>query len=114
MTKAKIELIFWLLMVVILPTITGLLWGNSLLLTIILILLSGVYFYFRHTREDLYFYFIALIVGPFGETIAIKLGAWYYAQPEFFGIPLWLPVLWGLSGIVLKNLLKSINQIWTK
>ena len=40
---------------------------------------------------------VGAVTGPTMEAIIIHFGGWTYSNPSFFGIPVWLPLLWGLS-----------------
>jgi hypothetical protein len=67
-------------------------------------LVISVFAFIRwHTASDIIFYFVAFVLGPAGELCATVFGAWSYAQP-FYLIPTWLPLLWGLAALVVKNL----------
>lgn len=52
--------------------------------------------------------------GPLTEMIAIKFGVWTYARPDFFNIPFWLFVLWGMAAVFLFETAKEINKLGVK
>jgi hypothetical protein len=60
-----------------------------------------------HTKSDLIFYFVAFVLGPLGELIAIYFGAWGYTEPFYF-IPIWLPFLWGIAALFMKKLSETL------
>lgn len=72
---------------------------TSVLLTGILVLTLG----FWHTRKDMTHLFIAALVGPAMEAVCVYSGAWSYSNPNLL-VPVWLPLCWGLAGIILPRL----------
>jgi hypothetical protein len=55
-----------------------------------------------------FFYFVAFVLGPLGELIAICFGAWSYAEPFYF-IPIWLPFIWGIAALFMKKLAETLT-----
>ena len=83
------------------------LWSHPIILSACLVLI-GVFMLRRwHSKADLLFYSVAFLLGPLGEAIAVRSGAWSYSKPSFL-IPLWLPLLWGIVGLFLKKLCESL------
>lgn len=70
-------------------------------------LVSIILFIRWHAPSDFVFYFVAFVLGPVGELFAAAFGAWTYAQPFYF-IPTWLPLLWGIAALVVKNLSETL------
>ena len=83
------------------------LWTKPILLTGCYFIISIMLFFRWHAPSDFIFYFVAFILGPLGEIFAIVFGAWSYAQP-FYVIPTWLPLLWGIAALVVKNLSETL------
>lgn len=52
--------------------------------------------------------------GPICEMIAIKYGVWQYARPDFFNIPFWLFILWGMAAVFLFETAKEIHKLGVK
>ena len=104
------EFIFWFCVIFLLCFVVGSFWQNQFLLTVILLLLAGMYFLRFHKREDFLYFFIPFFLGPIAESLIVRLGAWSYSQPYFFGVPLWLFSIWGISGLLLKKLVESLNK----
>jgi hypothetical protein len=55
-------------------------------------------------------YIFCAIAGSASEMIAITAGAWHYANPQFAGIPIWLPLLWGSASILFMQLSEPLNS----
>ncbi len=83
------------------------LWKNQALLTGCYVVISLMLFLRWHTASDVLFYAVAFVLGPVGEFFATVFGAWSYAQPWYF-IPAWLPFLWGIAILVVKNLAETL------
>ena len=50
----------------------------------------------------------AAVLGPLGEILISATGAFDYANPDFAGIPMWLPALWANGGLLIRRLLLPI------
>ena len=83
------------------------LWQYPALLTGCYVIISIMLFWRWHAPSDVVCYVVAFILGPLGEIFAVAFGAWSYSQPFYF-IPTWLPFLWGLAILVLKNLSETL------
>ena len=51
---------------------------------------------------------IAAVVGPACEAAISALGAFDYADPDFAGIPMWLPALWANGGLLIRRMLAPV------
>ncbi|GEM_PF-5034834 len=58
------------------------------------------------SRQFLLYFLISAIGGAFGEIICMRFDVWYYTHPFFLklGIPLSLPLAWGLSAVTIALL----------
>lgn len=50
-------------------------------------------------RTTLVAFLIGAIGGPLSEVVAVHFGAWSYADAQLLGIPVWLPLIWGLAAV---------------
>ena len=50
----------------------------------------------------------AELLGPLGEIAISATGAFDYANPDFAGIPMWLPALWANGGLLIRRLLLPV------
>ncbi|MDO8556835.1 MAG: hypothetical protein Q7R96_06735 [Nanoarchaeota archaeon] len=85
------------------------LWSYPLILAIALIIVSGWALSLHKQKSELILYIIVGIGGAIAETIPIYVGAWTYGQSQVVGIPIWLPPLWGLAGLVSKWFFEDIT-----
>jgi len=80
------------------------LWQYPLFLGFILLVLSAVMLLYFGLRSNYKIYLFCAIFGAAAEAIAIFFGTWTYSLPNFSGIPLWLPFLWGIAGVFIKQI----------
>lgn len=61
---------------------------------------------FWHRERDIYIFFVGGILGTLGEYICIELGFWDYHYPAFrsIGLPVSLPLAWGLSSVIIGRI----------
>lgn len=89
-------------------------WENQILCSLLLIILAGVKHKFSPIKRELVLFVLSGMIGSLMESAMIANGVWFYTQPFFFNLPLWLPFLWGLTGITgitfYKGLQKKVNQ----
>jgi hypothetical protein len=106
----KKELLFELFIYALLVILVAALWNKPVILTVCYGAMSLFALLIWHTKRDLFFYFVAFILGSVGESIAIYFGAWKYSKP-FYLIPLWLPFLWGLAALVVRNMSETLSKV---
>ena|GEM_PF-1325976 len=82
----------------------ALLYHDEILLTAAVILV-GVATLAIDKWKNMKHFFIAMAVGGACENLAVALGGWSYANAGFLFAPLWLPIGWGLSVVVMDELL---------
>lgn len=88
--------------VVVLAT-TVLLWRDALLAALVLAVIDvGMLLYLKSKKYFIIFCY-GFIFGPASEMLAIHFGVWSYAEPQFLGIPLWLPFVWGAASITIAS-----------
>ena len=89
-----------------------LLWGNPLLLTLVLIITSAVIIWSGKNRgKDICLYVAVFFIGSLTEAVAIFFGAWKYSLPNIIGIPIWLPFGWGSTGVSTERIYLEINRL---
>lgn len=106
------EVFFMAIVYVIGLTIVFNLWRNNLLVAAILALLWATNIKYWHTKSDNTLFALGFFAGTLGEINAVQLGIWSYANASFFGIPAWLPLLWGETAVVAKRFADVLNQLY--
>lgn len=84
------------------------LWTDNTILTALLLIISVSVLAFR--RRYLSSYLLAALIGTTTETVAIFSGAWSYSNPTFI-IPIWLPMAWGIAGLIFKDIMDFISTL---
>lgn len=86
------------------------LWQNNILLTAILIFISG-FVLLKGNKEERIVFLASFIFGPIIDFILVPRGVWTYGNPSIFGVPLWLPFLYGIFTVNTIKIGKSIRKI---
>ncbi len=86
------------------------LWRSAFLLSFVLVVMAFIrHRVFPIKREFLWLVFVG-ILGATGEGLIMLSGAWSYAEPQIFNMPLWLPFLWGLTGPTAVTLYQGLTD----
>lgn len=91
------------------PLVIGLvfLWfvKNEIITTIGILLVILITFKIDYHKKEFYWLLIGIITGTIcelGGDYFFKLQFW--ADGAFFGIPLWLPLLWGYMFVIIRRI----------
>lgn len=90
------------------------LWQNNSVLFIVALIECFVVMNLWHEKYDVIYFIVAAALGPIGEIICIHYGTWSYTKPSLFGIPIWLPLVWGLAGILITRIARTIVRAFKK
>ena len=102
------DLIFELVVYIICIFLIVLFWQNSFVLFVGILVVSAIIFIKWHEKKDFIYYFVAFFLGTIAEIIAVYSGAWQYTKP-FYLIPVWLSFLWGIAGLLLLKIGKTLS-----
>lgn len=86
-------------------------WESNIVLTALLLTMSAVVLIWLSSKEEKILYFICFVLAPVFDLILVPGGAWTYGNPFIFGIPLWLPVGYGLSTVMIVKIGNSIARL---
>ncbi len=67
----------------------------------------------RSFKHGLLLFVLSGLLGAAAEAFAVGFGPWAYAFPEIFGVPFWLILVWGTSGVFLARMSGWIRE-WLK
>jgi hypothetical protein len=84
-------------------------WKNNLIVFFILTAFSIILLISRSKTELILFLFCG-ISGMIAEVVAIFFGTWNYSNPSFFGVPIWLPILWAIASIYMIRIAKFLEK----
>lgn len=90
------------------------LWKYNLILMIILIVLSIIFLLILKNKKDLVLYLICGMSGALAEAFIVFRDVWIYQNPDIIKIPIWLPFLWGIIVLFIKQVSIKIDPQQTK
>lgn len=73
------------------------------LLTLGLLFVVLVRLIFFHESLDVIYFIFGACVGPTVEIILASLQLYLFTEPDFLGMPYWLPVFWGNVALALRR-----------
>ncbi len=97
----------WLKRLIFLCTLitVAFLFQTPLLVVVMLLIIHSLYFVITKDRkESLIIYLGVGVLGASAELLCILTGAWEYSNTDTFGMPYWLPLVWGSAGLFMKDL----------
>jgi len=94
--------------------ITIFFYKNNFLATILLLIVSIISLLKWKSWATLIIFLFGALWGPICENIAIKYGVWEYAFPNFFNVPIWLFVLWGMAAAFLYQTALEFRKLGVK
>jgi len=101
MKKNIILLIFF-----VLPVISLWFFKNEIITCFIIVIILGINFYFfEYHKNEILWFLIGVIAGTtleVGGDIFYKLQSW--DKGSLYGLPLWLPLLWGYGFVFIRRL----------
>lgn len=107
----KRDLVVGTILILIGIMIISLLYPMNFILLFVLIVLSVLTLKTRVKKGDVHLFFTAAVLGPLAEIVAIYFGAWSYTNPTFLGIPMWLPLAWGLFIVTVRRLSEALTKL---
>ena len=86
-------------------------WPSPYLLTALLALDGALMLRARRSSEDLAHLIFCGAFGALAEVFGIGFGAWSYTLPQASGVPLWLPLIWGIAALFVKEIGMQISAM---
>ena len=111
MDDPKKDIILGFLIYVSNILVTYYLWQNNAALTVIFIVMSAFVLLKWANKEERIVYFVSFILGPILDLILIPRGVWSWGNPSLFGIPLWLPLMYGILTVTAIKLGKLTAKL---
>ena len=84
-------------------------WQNTVLITVLLFVLA-VLINLKSNKLDIIFYVVVAVFATIVESVAMGTGEWTYTQQHILNFPIWLPLYWGMGGVVMKDLYSVMKQ----
>jgi len=95
--------------IVVVVLLIALFWENNVVLTLFVAAYTAFLLKLWHETEDLRRLIFVVIVGTASEIISVSFGAWTYNNPTFLGIPIWLPLTWGIAVLCLRRFIIGLK-----
>jgi hypothetical protein len=84
--------------------LTAVLWRYPVALIALLVVTAAAIYRIRPNASSVVVYATAFVFGPAAEAVSITTGAWEYDSNNLFGVPVWLPFVWGNAGLFIQNM----------
>ncbi len=85
--------------------VTAIFWRNIWLTVLLLFLFGILMMRIENDKSVIFIYTVSFIFGALSEILVINVGsAWQYTSKQIFGIPFWLPFIWGNVGLFINRL----------
>ena len=103
------DLVLSVVSIVVVIILIALFWKDNLILTLFVAAYAGLLLKLWHEAEDLRCFIFVVFVGTASEIISVSFGAWTYNNPTFLGIPIWLPLTWGIAALCLRRFITGLQ-----
>ena len=78
--------------------------NNVLLFTIYLILTLGLIYSHKDKTEFVIFAY-GILIGAIVEVVGTQISGYQsFVKPDFGGIPMWIPIVWGYGFVAMKRI----------
>lgn len=85
--------------------------SQTILLSVVLMLLAYAKHKFCPIKKELQWYLFISFGSAMVEIILVNFGgAWKYSAANFFNIPVWMPLFWGVVGTTTIVLYKGMTN----
>lgn len=88
-------------------------WENNLILIFAFAVVSIFVMLLWADKDERFFYLAGFILGPVYDIMLVPAGVWSYGNPTIFNVPLWLPLIYGISTVAIVKIGKSAMKIFT-
>lgn len=80
-------------------------WENNILLFVLYFVLSLGLIFFHKDKTELVIFGYGIFIGALVEIIGTYVSGYQsFTNPDFLGIPVWLPIVWGYGFVAMKRI----------
>jgi uncharacterized membrane protein YoaT (DUF817 family) len=94
--------------------LTSVLWRYPAALIALLLVTAAAIYRIRPNTSSVVVYATGFIFGPAAEAVSITTGAWEYDSTFVFGVPVWLPFVWGNAALFIQNMAELWRSLLTR
>lgn len=105
------KIYLWRLLCVILSTLSITFFWENAILTSVLLLVFAILINIGSSKFEIISYIVVAVLATLLEALASFTGAWTYAYNNILTFPVWLPLYWGIGGIVMKDIYYVIKGL---
>ncbi len=104
-SKSILEIILQTFLFLVGACITYFFWKNSLLLTGIYLAILLAIFLVNYQQGDFFAFCYGAVLGFAIEVFATDITHLHtFANADFFGMPMWMPIVWGSFSLLMKRI----------
>ena len=82
-----------------------------MLFSTLLIILAYIKHLIYPIKKEFLWYISVSVIGAFIEIILVNFGhGWTYTTSNIFGVPMWIPLFWGLIGTTIVVIYDSFKK----
>lgn len=109
--KLTLNILFEILMYAVAISAIAIFYNNNSTVTILLLIILLIRIKLKPKKDDLIYFSVSFLAGTIGEIILVYFGVWQYLNPTLLGIPLWLPIAWGLTIVMMRRIGEHIKNL---
>jgi hypothetical protein len=112
MKKFKLKNIYiWRYLCVLLSSLVIFLFWKNTLLTSLILILFAILINIKAKIYDVTYFVVISIFATIVESLTNSSGAWVYSNQNILNFPYWLPLYWGMGGVVTKDTYLILKDI---
>ncbi|VVB57720.1 Uncharacterised protein [uncultured archaeon] len=85
-------------------------WANPAFLAVMLVGLSLIMLW-KSEPADWWAYAFCALFGTLAEMMGVAVGAWQYGAGTLLGVPVWLPLLWGIACLFMVQVSREFARL---
>lgn len=84
---------------------------NNLILTSLMIITIIISLFVKYEKKEYILMIAGAVLMTLIEILFVNTGAEKFTNPLFFGIPVWLPIIWAYGLVVMKRIVLLLNSL---
>ncbi|MDD9954527.1 MAG: hypothetical protein OXR66_09440 [Candidatus Woesearchaeota archaeon] len=90
--------------------VVAFLWEHSILSTLLVLFIGIAALLYTKKETDVILYVLMVVVSFIFEALFVHLGTWTHNNADLLGVPLRLPLSWGMLAIAMKYLSVFLDE----